>query len=94
MATQGNATVDFGASGKTDASVAITGQAGFTAGTNQVEAWIDGRASSNNTADNHVFEDWEPVIVGNQITATGFTIYVRPASGRAFGIFNVSWVWA
>ena len=93
MATQGNTTVDFGAAGATDARVAVTGQAGFTTGTNQVEAWIDGRSSANNTADNHVFEDWEPVIVGKQITGTGFTIYVKPSRGRAFGIYNLSWVW-
>ena len=48
MATQGTAIVDFGPTGKTDASIAIIGQAGFTAGTNLVEAWISPLASSNN----------------------------------------------
>ena len=93
MATQGNTTVDFGSAGAVDAKAVVIGQAGFTTGTNQVEAWIDGRASANNTADNHAYEDWEPVIVSSQITGTGFTIIVRVGSGRAFGIYNVSWVW-
>ena len=70
MATQGTAIVDFGPTGKTDASIAIIGQAGFTAGTNLVEAWISPIASSNNTADNHWVERLNVPMVINQITDT------------------------
>lgn len=74
MGAQGTATLDFGAfPGKSDASVAVTGQAGIVAGS-LVEAWIRPVASADHTADEHMLETLK-VFAGNIVAATGFTIY-------------------
>ena len=93
MSTQGTAVVDFGANGATDASIAVTGQGGFTAGTNLAEAWINPVASANNTADNHWVEEFHTPLCSDQITGVGFTIRVRPRLGLLFGKYNLAWVW-
>ena len=73
MAT-GTATLDFGAfPGKSDASVAVTGQAAIVAGS-LVEAWIRPVATADHTADEHMLETLK-VFAGNIVAATGFTIY-------------------
>lgn len=92
MSAMGLGYVDFG-TGATDASLVITGQTGFTAGTNLVEAFINPIPSSNNTDDNHAVENLE-VRVTTQLTGTGFTIYVKCTLGTANGQYNVGWVWA
>lgn len=74
MATQGTATLDFGAfPGKSDASVAVTGQAGIVAGS-LVEAWIRPEATADHSADEHMVETLK-VFAGNIVAGTGFTIY-------------------
>ena len=93
MATQSTATIDFGINGATDASVTVTGQAGFVAGTNLVEAWISPLATSNNTADNHWFESLDRPMIINPITGVGFTIVLKCNFGRAFGQYNLGWVY-
>ena len=93
MAVQGTAIVDFGTNGKTDASIAVTGQAGFTAGTNLVEAWLSPLASANNTNDNHWVESLDNPRIINPITGVGFTIVLKCNIGRAFGLYNLNWVW-
>src|SRR2546421_13008992 len=73
MAT-GTTTLDFGAfPGKSDASVAVTGQTGIVAGS-LVEAWIRPVATADHTADEHLLESIK-VIAGNIVAGTGFTIY-------------------
>lgn len=73
MAT-GTATLDFGAfPGKSDASVAVTGQAGIVAGS-LVEAWIRPVATADHTADEHMAETLK-VFAANIVAGTGFTIY-------------------
>jgi hypothetical protein len=73
MAT-GTATLDFGAfPGKSDASVAVTGQAAIVSGS-LVEAWIRPVATADHTADEHMLETLS-VFAGNIVAATGFTIY-------------------
>lgn len=74
MATKGTATIDFGAfPGKSDASVAVTGQAGIVAGS-LVDAWIRPVATADHTADEHMLETIS-IFAGNIVAATGFTIY-------------------
>jgi hypothetical protein len=74
MAGQGTATLDFGAfPGASDASVAVTGQAGILAGS-LVEAWLFPAATADHTADEHWVETIE-VMAGNVVAGTGFTIY-------------------
>ncbi len=71
-------TVDFGAfPGKTDTSLAVTGQAAIVA-ESLVEAWILPRATSDHTADEHWVEDIV-VMAGSVVAGTGFTIYARVA---------------
>lgn len=75
MGASGSTTIDFGAfPGASDASVAVTGQAGIVAGS-LVEAWILPDATADHSADEHmletikVFADRDSIIAG-----TGFTI--------------------
>ena len=90
MATQGTATLDFG-TGKSDTSVAVTGQAGITTA-NLVEAWLSGAATSNNLADAGFVEGLR-IYAGDIVNGTGFTIYAFCPSGMAFGQYTVNWVW-
>ena len=93
MSTQGTTIIDFGANGATDASIAVTGQAAFVAGTNLAEAWVNPVASANNTSDNHWVEEFAPALCSDQITGTGFTARLRARRGVAFGKYNIAWVW-
>jgi hypothetical protein len=70
----GTAVLNFGAfPGATDASVAVTGQAGILAGS-VVNAWLRPTASADHTADEHLVESLK-VLAGNIVPGTGFTIY-------------------
>jgi hypothetical protein len=70
----GIATLDFGAfPGKSDASLAITGQAGILSNS-LVEAWLRPEATADHTADEHMVETLK-IFAGNIIAGTGFTIY-------------------
>lgn len=72
--TTGTATVDFGSyPGKTDTSVAVTGQSGIVAGS-IVSAWIRPAATADHTADEHLVEPIR-VLAGNISAGVGFTIY-------------------
>ena len=93
MSTQGSAIVDFGSTGKTDSSVAVTGQGAFVAGTSLVEAWIVPIQTATNMADNHWVEELGVPNVILPITGTGFTITLRCLKGVAFGQYNLSWCW-
>jgi hypothetical protein len=74
MGAQGTVVLDFGAfPGKSDASVAVTGQSGIVSGS-LVEAWIRLEATSDHSADEHMVETIK-VFAGNIIAGTGFTVY-------------------
>ena len=74
MGAQGTADLDFGAfPGKSDASVAVTGQAGIVAGS-LVEAWLRPVDTADHPADEHRVVEMR-VDAGNIVAATGFTIY-------------------
>lgn len=110
-ANAGNATIDFGAfPGKSDTSVAVTGQTGIVAGS-VLNAWIRPTGSADHSADEHLVETLK-VLAGNIVAGTGFTIYginagqfnepveegTRGGRGgrgtRLYGTFNVSWSWS
>jgi hypothetical protein len=79
MGAQGQTTIDFGAfPGKSDASVAVTGQAAIVAGS-LVEAWIRPEATADHSADEHMMETLK-VFAGNIVAGTGFTIYALNTS--------------
>ena len=74
MGASGTATLNFGAfPGQSDASVAVTGQAGIVAGS-LVEAWLRPVDSADHSADEHMLETLK-VMAGNIVAGTGFTIY-------------------
>lgn len=74
MGAQGTTTIDFGAfPGKSDASVAVTGQASILSGS-LVEAWLYPIDTSDHLADEHMLETIK-VVAGNIVAGTGFTIY-------------------
>lgn len=73
-ANTGTAQLDFGAfPGKSDTSVAITGQAGILSGS-IVNVGIRPVASADHSADEHMLEPLK-VLGGNIIAGTGFTAY-------------------
>jgi len=73
MGAQGTADLDFGAfPGASDASVAVTGQAGIVSGS-LVEAWIRPVATADHTADEHMVETLK-IFAGDIVAGTGFTI--------------------
>jgi hypothetical protein len=101
----GTATLDFGAfPGKTDASVAVTGQTGILAGS-LVEAWIFPATTVEHSVDEHLLEDIR-IVAGNVVAGTGFTIYgILPSSvfndnqnndnvPLLYGRWNIAWVWS
>ena len=101
MAASGTTTVDFGAfPGKSDTSVAVTGQAAIVSGS-LVGAWIRPVATADHTADEHLVETIS-IIAGNIVAATGFTIYALntnqiadpKASPRLYGQWTVAWAWS
>ena len=74
MGASGTTTVDFGAfPGKSDASVAVTGQAAIVAGS-LVEAWIRPADTADHLHDEHLVETIR-VVAGSIVAGTGFTIY-------------------
>jgi hypothetical protein len=66
--------IDFGA-GASDATLAITGQTGITAGS-KVSAWVFPKATTDHTADEHWLETIS-VHAGNIVAGIGFTIYAK-----------------
>lgn len=101
MAATGTATIDFGAfPGGTEASVAVTGQAGIVSGS-RVEAWMSlDDATADHSVDEHRIEPIK-ITAGNKIGGTGFTIYAEaitpdatPYAIRFYGQFTLQWAWA
>jgi hypothetical protein len=95
MAT-GTANLDFGAfPGKSDTSVAVTGQAAIASGS-LVEAWIRPVATADHSADEHLVETLK-VSAGNIVAGTGFTIYGlnsgQVGNTRLYGLWTTAWAW-
>lgn len=96
---RGTATIDFGVfPGKSDTSVAITGQPAVTSST-VVKAWIYPQDTADHSADEHLVETLD-VYAGKVLAGTGFTIYgvnesqlFEPAGGgtRLYGLWTVAW---
>jgi len=93
MGASGTADLDFGVfPGKTDATVAVTGQAGIVSGSLS-EAWIRPVATADHSADEHVVEDLQ-VYARDIVAGTGFTIQgVTRDKTRRYGVWKVAWVW-
>lgn len=94
MGAQGTTTVDFGSfPGKSDTSVAVTGQGTILSGS-LVEAWILPATTADHSVDEHLVETIQ-VIAGNVVASTGFTIYAKNVGfgTMLYGLWNVGWVW-
>ncbi len=93
MGASGTADLDFGSfPGKSDASVAVTGQAGIVSGS-LAEAWLRPDATANHTADEHTLGQIE-VTAGNIAAGTGFTVYgVSRDKTRSYGVWKIAWIW-
>lgn len=74
VGTTGAAVLDFGGfPGASDASVAVTGQAGIVSGST-VEAWLRLEDTGDHSADEHLLETLK-VTAGNIVAGVGFTVY-------------------
>lgn len=92
MGTQGVATIDFGTTPVSEATIAVTGQAGFTSA-NQAEAHIEEDSTADNPAVYHrSLAALAKAFIESKI-AGGFTIRVQLLCGLATGTFKIPWVW-
>lgn len=88
----GTSTIDFGAfPGKTDTSLAVTGQAAIVAGS-VIHAQIRPVATADHSADEHWIEEMD-VAAGNIVAATGFTLYAKTRNKRLYGQYTIGWMW-
>ena len=88
--TVGAAVLDFG-TGRSVASVAVTGQAGMLASA-LPRAWVQVSASPDHSADEHVVEELE-VVAGSVVAGVGFTVYGRTRNVVLRGRWNVGWAY-
>ena len=90
----GTATIDFGATPATEASVAVTGQTAISA-TSRVEAWIMARTTADNDANAHKQAAAFFRLVCSEPTAgVGFTITAYCLVGAAVGEFDIEYTWS
>lgn len=92
MGAQGTAVLDFGAApgANSEASIAVS-QASILADSS-VEAWVRHAATADHTLDEVRFEQLR-ILAGSINAGVGFTIYGEVLKGRAWGRFNIDWVW-
>lgn len=92
IGARGLTTVDFGAAGKSDASVVITGQTSLTA-QSMVVARVVGIATPNHSADEHMVEeiDVTPTAI---VPGVGFTLVARTRNVALRGAWTVGWMWS
>lgn len=88
----GEATVNFGTTGKTDAFVAVTGQPAIST-SSVIIASIAYAATTDHSADEHLVEEIK-TIAGNIVAGTGFTIYAQAARGLLYGQWKINWRWS
>ena len=92
MATQGTASVNFGAwPGVTDTTLVISGQPGILS-TALVEAWLAPRATVDHSADEHVV-DGPILLAGNIEPGTGFTVFAQSRGLALYGLWSINWVY-
>lgn len=106
MAASGVATANFGAHpGAVDATVDVTGQAGFVAAS-EVEAWVIPVATADHTVDDHIIDALD--VSAYYLADGSFRIVVtavpwpqtRPLdrnqgaqAHRNFGQWSIGWAW-
>lgn len=92
-ATVGTATIDFGATATSSASIAVTGQTSIL-GTSTVTAFIQQDTTVDNDADDHLTLAMDANFYISAVTAsTGFTINIFLPNFAAKGTYKVRWMW-
>jgi hypothetical protein len=89
----GTATIDFGATPASEASVAVTGQADISA-TSHAEAWVMAKGAGAALADQQFAAIALRVVCGEPIAGVGFTINAYCLIGYAEGTFEIEWTWS
>lgn len=91
MGASGTATLSFGPSGNTTATVAVA-DASILAGS-RVEAWIEIPANDTARMRDEYWVESLRVYAGSVVAGVGFTIYGICDVSKALGDFTVAWVW-
>jgi hypothetical protein len=90
----GTATIDFGATPATEASVEVTGQDEITADA-RIEAWVMARSTAdNNTTDHQYAAVSFRLSPSEPVPGVGFTITAYNLFGFATGQFDIEWTWS
>ena len=90
----GTATIDFGATPATEASVSVSGQTDITAAS-YIESWFMARSTADNDAEAHKQAAAVMRVVCSEPSAgVGFTITAYCLHGAAVGTFKVEWTWS
>ena len=90
----GTATLDFGATPATEASVIVTGQAEISADS-RVEAFVMARGGASTVlADQHFAAVAFRLVCSEPTPVAGFTITAYCLIGYATGTFDIEWTWS
>lgn len=89
----GTATIDFGATPASEASVAVIGQTAISA-TSRAEAFIMAKGSGNSLADQKFASISMRLVCSEPIAGTGFTITAYNLIGYVTGTFDIEWIWS
>lgn len=90
MSSQGQTPVNFG-SGALEASVTIA-QANI-ASSSLVEAWMACNDQIGSFNDDSAWVEEMQAVATYIVPGVGFTIIAKPVIGKAYGAYNVNWVW-
>lgn len=95
MGASGQATVNGGAIGNVtnEVTVSITGQTGILAASSEIDAWVQPKATTHHSVDEHRVDELK-VDAFNIVDNTGFDISLRCENGALYGDWNISWAWA
>ncbi len=92
MGAQGTAVLDFGVAPGTNSEANVTVASASIVSGSLVEAWMRHEATADHTLDEVRFENVK-ILAGSIVAGVGFTIYGEVLKGRAWGRFNIDWVW-
>lgn len=90
----GQATVNGGTIGNfnNEVTATVSGQTGILAASSEVEAWVQPKATTHHSVDEHRV-DQLAVHAYDIVDNTGFTISLRCENGSLYGDWNIAWAW-
>lgn len=89
----GTATIDFGATPSSEASVDVIGQAEITA-TSRAEAFVMARGTGDAATDQKFAAIAMRLVCSEPVAGAGFTITAYCLIGFATGTFEIEWIWS